>query len=330
MVVVGVDVSKAKLAVAMQGRSARHPYERELDNDPKGIMRLLEWAQQRGACQAADLTVVMEATGVYHELAAQLLHDARCRVIIANPQRVREYAKGTGRLNKTDRVDARVLLRYGHEQAQELISWEPPAAEIRALRALYARLEAVKEDLQREENRRQQAQISLQPSIVLSSLERSVRQLRQELKRLEQAIEDHFDDHPHLKKQRELLQSIGGVGTVVGDYLLSFMLRHRFRNARQAAAFSGLTPIAEESGTMRAPARMSKHGDSTLRAKLYMAAMSALEHNPALRAIYDRLRRAGKSGRTALVALMRHIVHIAYGVLKHQTPFNPALVTQVT
>ena len=329
MAVVGIDVSKAKLAVALEGKSAKHPYEREVDNDAKGIMRLLEWAQQRARCEASSLSVVMEATGVYHELAAQLLHDAGCRVVIANPQRVRHYASGVGLLNKTDQVDARVLLRYGQQQGDALMRWEPPAPEVRALRALYARLEAVKEDLQREENRRQQAEISQQPEVVLSSLERSVKQLREELKRLERAIEDHFDNHPDLKKQRELLQSIGGVGTVVGDYLLSFMLRHRFRSARQAAAFCGVTPIAQQSGTMNKPARMSKHGDATIRAKLYMAAMSALEHNSALRTIYDRLRRSGKSGKTALVALMRHLVHIAFGILKHQAPFNPALVTKI-
>lgn len=322
----GIDVSKLTLAVALQIEGRKRADEREFNNDAAGHARLVQWAAQRGA-QPEQLTVVMEATGVYHEALTQWLYDSGCRVIVANPARVRDYARGVGVLHKTDKVDARALLRYGREQADELVAWTPPPQEIRLLRALYARLAAVQEDLQREDNRRQQAHISAQPTLVIESLNNSIAHLQQECRRLKKAIEDHFDQHPPLKEQRELLQSIPSIGAVSGDTLLCLLLSHRFTQAREAAAFCGLIPRAYQSGTsVHRRGRLSKCGDAMLRAKLYMPAVVALKHNPQLRAIYDGLLKAGKSKLSALCALMRRLVHIAFGILKHQKPYNPDLV----
>lgn len=323
-----IDVAKAKLAVGLEVGGGKRPYEREVDNDAKGLARLLQWLSERG-CKLEQLTVVMEATGVYHENAARLLHQAGCRIIVANPHRVRDYAKGLGLLHKTDQVDVRALLRYGKQKAPELVAWTPPPAPVRALRALYGRLAAVQEDLQREENRRQQALISDEPALVIDSLDSSVQRLKQECKRLQQAIEDHFDRHPDLKNQRELLQSIPGIGAVSGDLLLCLMLSHRFKSARQAAAFCGLIPRTQQSGTsVHKRSTLTKQGDAFLRAKLYLPAVVAMTHNEQLRAVYHKLLRAGQCKLSAICALMRRLVHIAYGVLKHQTPYNPALIAQ--
>jgi transposase len=323
-----IDVAKLTLAVALQVGARKAPYEREINNDTAGHLRLIQWLQERGG-KLAQLTVVMEATGVYHESVAQLLYDSGCRVIIANPARVRDYARGIGLLHKTDKVDGRALLRYGKEKADELVPWTPPPPEVRILRALYARLAAVQEDLQREENRRQQAQIGQQPALVIDSLDDSVQRLQQECRRLQRAIEDHFDQHPPLKQQRELLQSIPSIGAVSGDLLLCLLRSHRFDSAREAAAFCGLIPRTYQSGTsVHKPGKLTKQGDAFVRAKLYMPAVVALKHNLQLRAIYDGLLKAGKSKLSALCALMRRLVHIAFGVLKHQTPYNPALVSR--
>jgi transposase len=326
----GIDVSKARLAVALQLDERKRLYEREFDNDARGITRLQQWVQERGAA-LTELTVVMEATGVYHEQVALALYEAGCAVIVANPKRVRDYAKGLGLLHKNDTVDARALLRYAREKGAELLVWSPPPPEIRALRALYDRLSAVQEDLQREENRRQQALISAEPALVIDSLERSVQRLGEECKLLKRAIEDHFDQHPGLRSQRELLQSIPSIGPVSGDLLLCVLLAHRFDNARQAAAFCGLIPVAYESGSsVRKRPRLSKQGDGQLRAKLYMAAVVSIGCNAQLRQVYDSLLVAGKTKMSALGALMRRLVHIAYGVLKHQMPYDPQLVARNT
>jgi len=324
----GIDVSKDTLAVALQPGERKRPYEREVRNDAGGIARLQKWVQERG-CELSQLTVVMEATGVYHERVAQAFHDAGCTVIVANPKRVRDYATGLGLLHKTDKVDARALARYGKEHGSELVSWSPPPEEVRILRSLYDRLSAVQEDLQREMNRRDQAVISEEPELVIDSLNSSITHLRKECERLKRAIEDHFDQHPGLKSQRELLQSIPSIGPVSGDLLLCVLLSHRFHSARQAAAFCGLIPKAHQSGSsVRKASRLTKQGDGRLRAKLYMAAVVATRHNPELRQVYRALLAAGKPKLCALGALMRRLVHIAFGVLKYETPYNPQLVLQ--
>lgn len=323
----GVDVSKDWLDVALEVASRKRCFERQVDNDAGGFKRLLSWVSERTGATPDQLTVVMEATGVYHEAAALALYEAGCRVIVANPKRVRDYASGLGLLNKTDRVDARALVRYGREKAEELVAWDPPPVEIRTLRALYARLSAVEEDLRRELNRKQQADLSGQPEPVRQSMQQSIEHLREDCERLKRAIEDHLDQYPDLRQQRELLQSTPGIGPVSADRMLCLFNRHCFVDARQAAAFAGLVPRRHESGTtVRKRPRMPRSGDPSLKAVLYMAAVSACRHNQQLREHYQRLLRAGKSKKSALGALMRRLLHIAFGIFKHRVPYNPSLV----
>lgn len=328
MVIVGVDVSKDSLDVAVESSNAKRSYERRLDNDASGFKRLLSWVKERTAADPKQLIVVMEATGVYHEAAALALHEAGAQVFVANPKRVRDYASGLGLLNKTDRVDARALVRYGREKAAELAPWQPPPPEVRTLRALYARLNAVMTDLRRELNRQEQAELSGQPEAVRDSMRQSVQHLREDCERLKRAIENHFDQHPNLKNQRELLQSMPGIGPVSADRMLCLLLRHSFASARQAAAFAGLVPRMHESGSsVRKRPRMTKQGDASLKAALYMAAVVSCRHNPQLRQVYQSLLKAGKSKMSALGALMRRLLHAAYGMLKNNTPYDPTRLT---
>lgn len=328
MVVLGIDVSKAKLDAALWLPAVRKWYACKVDNDELGLGKLLSWALARSGVSADQLRVVMEATGVYHELAAETLHDAGCPVVVANPKRARDFAKGLGLLSKTDTIDARALARYG--EIGEAQAWQPPAPEIRMLRALLARLVAVEEDLQREENRWEKAQVSQTPEIVRESLQRSIEVLSKERSRLLKAIDDHYDQNPGLKAERDLLRTIPAVGEVSSNHLLCLLRGRHLSSARQAAALSGLIPVEYTSGTsVRGKPQLSKQGNPQLRKVLYMASVSALIHNRELRAIYDRLLANGKAKLAALGAVMRHIVHIAFGVLKHQKPYNPALVSKI-
>lgn len=328
MMVLGVDVSKLKLDAALWLPQPRKWYALRADNNAAGAAKLLEWACAKAGVQAGQCRVVLEATGVYHELVVEALHQAGAEVILANPKRVRDFAKGHGILNKTDGVDARSLARYGAEA--EVILWQPPPPEVRTLRALLARLAAVEEDLQREHNRREKAQATRTPALVLESLERTIQGLTAERKRLQQAIDDHYDQHPDLKQQRDLLKTIPAVGDKSANQLLCLLRSKTFDSARQVAACSGLVPLAHQSGTsVRQPPRLSKQGDPKLRAVLYMAALSALKHNRELRRIYDRFVAGGKAKMAAIGVLMRKLIHIAYGVLKHQQPYNPARVSKI-
>ena len=328
MIVLGIDVSKLKLDAALWLPETRKWYALRADNTNTGVAKLLQWACAKSGAEAAQCRVVLEATGVYHELAAEALHDAGAEVVLANPKRVRDFAKGHGILNKTDAVDARALARYGAEA--EVIAWQPPPPEVRTLRALVSRLTAVEEDLQRENNRQEKARATQTPDLVLESLERTIQALTAERKRLRQAIKDHYDQHPDLKQQHDLLRTIPAVGEKSANQLLCLLRTKSFESARQAAACSGLVPLTYRSGTsVYQQPRLSKQGNPKLRAVLYMAAVSSLTHNRELRRVYDRFVLGGMSKMAALGILMRKLVHIAYGVLKHQQPYNRALVSKI-
>jgi transposase len=328
MVVLGIDVSKLKLDVSLWMPQTRKWYSLRASNDVVGAEKVVQWACAKSGAAVSTCRVVLEATGVYHEVAADALYAAGMEVVLANPRRVRDFAKGHGVLNKTDGVDARTLARYGAEA--EVIAWQPPPPEVRTLRALLGRLAAVEEDLQRENNRREKALATTTPALVLESLARTIDGLKDERKRLERAIRDHYNQHPGLKQERDLLLSIPAVGDKSANQLLCLLRAKSFDNARQAAACSGLVPVEHHSGTsIRRPSKLSKQGNPKLRAVLYMAAVSALQHNRELRAIYDRFVGSGKAKMAALGILMRKIVHIAFGVLKHRQPYNPALVSKI-
>ena len=217
-----------------------------------------------------------------------------------------------------------VIARFGMTQAPLL--WEPESIEIRELKALIARCDAVKRDIQREVNRLEKAVVSGVSAEVRASIETVRAQLEAEKKRLESLIDDHIDNHPDLKKDRELLESIPAIGPVMARQMLAVIRSRPFTRASQVAAFLGLIPVENESGTsVYSPPRLSKRGDARVRAKLYMAAVVATRHNPDIYNQNQRLLRNGKSKMSAIGAAMRKLVHICFGVLKHQAPYQPQL-----
>ena len=325
---IGIDVSKQKLdACLISSHSPGKPLHKVVPNTPEGVSTLLTWAAAKACCTAADFYVVLEATGPYHETAAESLVEAGCRVFVVNPARTRDFAKSLGHKTKTDRVDAAVLARYGLERHAELKLWSAPPPQYRTLRALQTRRQALETDVQRERNRLEKLQAVRSETFVVESVRRMITHLESELECLNQAIETHVASHPELARDRGLLQSIRGVGPVVSTRLLPVLQPGRFEKASQAAAYLGVVPVEHQSGSsVNGRPRLSKSGDSNLRAKLYMAAIVAARYNPDVKALYERLLAKGKSKMSALGAAMRKLVHICFGVLKHQTDYSPRTV----
>lgn len=328
MVMLGVDVSKEKLDCGLWQPQVRKWHARKVPNQAVSARALVSWVQAKAHVEPGQIRVVLEATGPYHEEVAEAFYAAGCQVVVANPARVRDYAKGLGQWTKTDRIDARLLARYGIED-QKFLLWAPPPEEVRVLRALITRLGAVEQDLQREKNRLEKGQATSTPDFVLQSLQRGITALSAERERLLHELDDHIDRHPGLKQDRDLLLTIPGVADATARRLIGLLRGRTFQSARQAAAYVGLSVVITESGTsVRGAARLSKHGDSRIRASLYFPAVCASRHNQALNAVYKRLQARHKTKMSALGAIMRKLVHIAYGVLKHQMPYNDALVTK--
>jgi transposase len=323
MFVMGCDVSKKKLELALL--VSLEPLKlrsKVVENHQPGWMALIEWACRQAHCAAGELHVVMEATGVYHEAAAYALTQAGVKVSVVNPAQVRDFAKGIAVRSKTDASDRAVLARYGATVKPPL--WQPPAREVVELKGLLTRLQVIEADLARESNRLEQAQVSVTPQLVLDSLHKSIAFLEHEKRALERRINDHIEGHPQLKHDRELLESIPAIGRKTASRMLCVLHSRPFRAARSAAAYLGLIPLQYQSGTsVYRPARLSKAGDGAMRAALYMPAIVASRVNPDIRAHYQRLLAQGKSKMSALGAAMRKLVHICFGVLKNQRPYQP-------
>ena len=322
---IGIDVSKQKLDCSLiRSNLPNKPLHKTVANTPEGVTSLLAWAANKAHCEISEFHVILEATGPYHEIAAESLFEAKCKVSVVNPALTRNFAKSLGYKTKTDKVDAHVLARYGLERHAELQIWTPPAPQYRQLRILQLRKHALEADLQREHNRLEKLQASRPESFVVESLERMIQHLESELALLEQAIETHVQAHPKLEHDRKLLQTIQGIGHVMSTLLLPVLQPGRFDKAPQVAAYLGVIPVEHQSGTsVNGRPHLSKAGDATIRAKLYMAAITAVRYNPDVKALYERLLAKGKSKMAALGAAMRKLVHICFGVLKTQTPYTP-------
>lgn len=322
---VGCDVSKKKLDLGLLVSEAPLKIRSKVvENHQPGWVAMIDWACRQVNCTPGELHVVMEATGAYHEAAAYALTQAGVQVSVVNPAQVRDFAKGLAIRTKTDAADRAVLARYGAIVKPPL--WQPPAHEVVELRGLLGRLHVIEEELARERNRLEKAQVSVTPKVVLDSLHKNLVFLEREKRDLERRVNDHIDAHPQLKRDRELLESIPAIGPKTACRMLCVLHSRAFRAAASVAAYLGLVPVQHQSGTsVYKPPRLSKAGDGSMRAALYMPAIVASRVNPDVRAQYTRLVAGGKSKMSALGAAMRKLVHICFGVLKNQQPYRPSV-----
>jgi len=322
MIIVGIDVSKKKLDVLwLIDPDTRKARTKSLINSPAGYQALIAWIQKTAKSKIDEVQFMMEATGIYHEALAYALYEAGAQVVVANPAKIKAHAGSLGSRNKTDRKDSFVIAHYGATMNPRL--WKPEPPKIREIKALIARKQAVEKDLQREKNRLEKAEIRQTSDVVHRSIKSMIKVLEKQQKALEAEIDQRIDNDPDLKEDRRLLESIPGIGTVVSALMVAVIRSRDFTLARQCSAFLGLNPVFHESGTsVYKPPRLSKMGDSRIRAKLYMAAIVATQHNPDIKQQYARLLKNGKSKKSALGAAMRKLVQICFGVLKHQTEYQ--------
>lgn len=322
MITIGIDVSKEKLDVLWIEDNVKHKVKTKVfSNNSSTYPLLAAWALRHTKANIQEIRFVMEATGIYHEPLAYALFNEGAEVSVVNPARINAFAKSLGIHNKTDKRDSYIIARYG--QSMDLRNWQPEPEEIRELKALIARYQALQKDLQREQNRLEKASITQVSNVVLTSITNMIEVLKTQKAELKTEI----DHHPGLKKDRQLLESIPGVGEVISMLMVAVIRSREFNKAPQCAAFLGLTPVQRESGTSghKAP-RLSKMGDGKIRSKLYLGAVVATRYNPDIKRQYERLLKNGKSKMSALGAAMRKLVQICFGVLKHQCEYQPQSV----
>ncbi|MEG4275863.1 MULTISPECIES: transposase [unclassified Microcoleus] len=310
----GIDISKKDFHVVLL-KEERGSTTKKFTNNTAGFESLNNWLKKQGV---EELHACMEATSIYGDALAEFLYEAGYQVSVVNPARIKGFAKSELLRTKTDSVDAALIARFCAAIKPSL--WKPTPPEVKELQALLRRLESLTEMYQQEENRLETATVTV-AKLTKAHLE-YIKQQQAEIKKM---ISDHFDQHPHLKQQRELLTSIPGIGEQTAAVLLAEVGRiEDYKNARQLAAYAGLTPCERSSGTsVRGKTRLSCTGNVRLRKALYMPAVVAMRCNPLLKAMTERLLGRGKVKMQVIGALMRKLVHLAFGILKSQKPFDP-------
>lgn len=302
---IGIDVSKARLDIAMRPLGEKE----SVSNDQAGIEALVK---RLGKIQPA--LIVLEATGGVERCVTCALASAELPVVVVNPRQVRDFAKATGQLAKTDSIDALVLARFAEAVRPAL---RPLPDEITLeLRALIARRRQITEMIVAERNR-----LSAASKSVRKRIDAHLRWLETELDRADKDLDHSIRQSPIWRENEDLLRSVPGIGPVISRTLLAGLPELGQLNRKQIAALVGIAPLNRDSGTLRGR-RSIWGGRATVRAALYMAALVASRRNAAIRAFYKRLRNTGKAPKVALVACMRKLLTILNAMIKHKTRWS--------
>lgn len=304
-VFVGIDVSKDGLDVAVRPRGET----RHFANSPDGIAALVEVLRA-----APPQKIALEATGGYEVPVASALAAAQLPVAVVNPRHVRDFAKATGQLAKTDRIDSLTLARFA--EAVKPVSRPLPDAAARELSDLIARRTQIVGMLTAEKNR-----LSHASGLVAKNIRSHIAWLERELKKLDKELEDSLRSNHIWQETVTLLRSVPGIGTTTAITLLAELPELGRLNRRQIAALAGVAPFCRDSGTLRGTRRIWG-GRAQVRRSLYMAALVATRHNDTIRPFYQRLLSNGKKNKQALTACMRKLLVALNAVLRDRQPWR--------
>ena len=303
-VFVGIDVSKHQLEIAVRPGGEAWT----VSHDEAGVSALVT---RLGPL--APTLIVLEATGGLQVALAGALAMARLPVAVVNPRQVRDFARSTGMLAKTDRLDAQSLARFA-----EAVRPEPralPDAQAQELTALLQRRRQLVEMVAAEKNRLYTASRRVRPQI-----QAHIEWLHQQIRQFDDELQELLRSSPLWREKEDLLRSAPGVGPVLATTLVAALPELGTLTRQQIAALVGVAPLNRDSGMLRGR-RTVWGGRAHVRAVLYMSTVTAVRHNPVLAAFHQRLRAAGKAPKVALTACMRKLLTILNAMLKHRTPW---------
>lgn len=313
--ILGIDVAKEKIDVALFN-DKQFIASGQFNNTPAGLKKLSKWLDHKDAGQ---VWACMESTGRYGDAVATYLYKQGGQVSMVNPARIKKYAQSQLQRNKTDKLDARTIADFCRTQEPAL--WAPQALEKRLLQEMVRRLNALIRDQTRECNR---LKSGLESEVVKASIAEGLEFLGHQINQLEEQIQDHIDQHPDLKRDQKLLTSITGIGDRTAFKILGELPDvSRFDNAGQVVAYASLSPQQHTSGSsVRKRTRLTKTGNQNLKTALYFPALTAIQHNPIIKALASRLESRDKEKMVIVGAAMRKLLRLVYGVLKSGQPFD--------
>jgi transposase len=318
-VFVGIDVSAATLAVAVQQELSEGFAQRSFANSAVGHRALIQWLLQHDG----KLRVSLEATGIYSlDVALALDREERLEVAVLNPKTANRFAQ-TMRRSRTDEADAITLAEYSRRMP--FVAWRRPTASALELRSLARHISTLIQEQTRLKNRMHAAEGSATTSrCVLQDLRRSMKSLTLRIARLRKQAVALVEQNAELKPKFQQLIGIPGIAATSAVQLLAELAGLAPEmTVRQWVAHSGLDPAHRESGSsVHLPSRISRHGNRFLRRALYMPALVAVRFDPHLKAFYQALQTRHKSKLQALMAVARKLLHAIFGIFKTNTPYN--------
>jgi transposase len=316
--ILGIDVSKKDLSLALTFNGSLKRLK--ISNDANGFKELTAWLKKENV---THLKACMEATGSYGERIADYLYEQGNEVHVVNPACIKAFAKSKLNRHKTDEVDSLLIAEYASKN--DLRPYCPINPLLKELRSLYRCSQNLKHQYIQVANFLENK--DRLPESVNSVYEHLKIYLEETIKSVSLTLEGLLVSQGALKQDYENLQTIPGIGSTTAIALLAEMPSlPDLENARQLAAYAGLTPSQRTSGTsLKGKSRLSKMGSSALRKALYFPAIVGKRYNPLLKNAADILKKKGKHTMVIIGALMRKLLHIVFGVLKHKTPFNPQI-----
>jgi transposase len=303
----GIDVSKSTLDVAVTNQKEIKSFS----NDGSGIQQIVDYLKKK----VPGLTV-MEATGGMEALLAANLNAAQIPVVVANPRQVRDYARSVGKLAKTDSIDARTLAEFGrdiHPEPRPLTD-----KQTKEIKAMLVRRQQVIAMITTENNRLWSADVH-----IVQAIQKHIAWLKQQLKDLDQDLENQIKSSPIWREKDDLLKSVPGIGPVVSLTLMSALPELGALNRKQIAALAGVAPFNRDSGKFRGK-RVTKGGRTRVRSALYMAALVATRFNPVIKEYYQRLLKLGKVKKVALTACMRKLLTMLNAIIRDHRQWHYA------
>ena len=319
MLSAGIDISKKSfdITIIVTNEQLKHHV---FSNNLSGFKKLSKWVS------AFDdkIAFCMEATGIYWLNLADYLSERGCKTVACNPQNTHAFTKVKLNRNKTDKADSRIIAEFCNHliMSNELEKnlYKPKSKAYKDLQNLKYRLEQLGTDLVRENNRLE----SVSNKKIILSIKSVIRKINTEINKIKKVIEELIASDPELKNATNRLKTINGIADKTSWAIMAYLGDiSRFNNSRKVVAYAGLSPARFDSGSSVKGSSLSKIGHKKLRKALYMPALVAIQHNPVVRDFYQKLLANGKPKKVALIASMRKLLVISYGVLKSNTDFDP-------
>lgn len=299
-----------------QSLNLDHP---KIKNTQRGFNQLKQWVKKQASKHKADfIHIGVESTGGYETPLVEWFRKHRdYSITVLNPIQVKRFGQSQLLRTKTDKVDAKLIAHYMAIHRPD--PTPVPSREVKELQALTRHLD----HLTRKRADEKTYLKTMRDPKIKTLVKQTIKSFDRQIEKVEQRIKDHFDTHPDLKSNKDLLMSIPGIGETTAAVLISEM--NGSMEPKQQVAHAGIAPREKQSGLFKGKAQICKTGNKRIRTALYMPTLAAIRYNPVITPFYGKLISKDKHGKVVVCACMRKLIHIVVGVLKNQTPFNPNL-----